>query len=227
MGIQVFILFYGGFERNDCLIRELSSGETFLSGHLIPWRTRDAPDQSSVTYLRDWLILPGFRSLTPILHIPASFCYPSIHLAHMLFNFLLSSRSTLLWVQSVFVLSAALLLSLPVRCHNSFPDSFVLPLWRWESSNRSRNVPFTSAQKYHQKFACRQNMAEDFDPCVAQSSPQFSSPRFVSASPGVLQTLYRCIDSDVWLLNKIIISNLGHTIIFHECECYAVHLCIK
>lgn len=64
--------------------------------------------------------------LTSIL---ALFCYPSIYLEHMLFDFFLSSHSCILWAQSV---SAGLLLSLPVRCHNSFFDRFVLPLWRLE-----------------------------------------------------------------------------------------------
>lgn len=60
------------------------------------------------------------------------FYYPFIYLKHMLFDFLLSSHSDILWVPSVLVLSAARLLSLPVRCHNSFHDSSVLSLWRAE-----------------------------------------------------------------------------------------------
>ncbi len=98
-----------------------------------------------MTHLRDCLILPGSRSVTSVIanvhnsnhhthfHTLAFFCYPSLYLAHMLFNFLLSSHSSVL---RVLVLSAALLLSLPVRCHNSFPDSFVLPLWRLEKQQQ-------------------------------------------------------------------------------------------
>lgn len=63
-------------------------------------------------------------------HVSGLLHYPSFYLEHTLLNFLLTSPSHILWVLSVLVLSAARLLSLSVRCHNSFHDSSVLSLWR-------------------------------------------------------------------------------------------------
>lgn len=80
----------------------------------------------SCLFSHQWPQMPITSAFT------SPFYYPSIYLKHMLFNFLLSSHSDILWVPSVLVLSAARLLSLPVRCHNSFHDSSVLSLWRAE-----------------------------------------------------------------------------------------------
>lgn len=82
-----------------------------------------------------------FTTSTVNIQTLAFFCYPSIYLQHMLFNFLLSSHNSILWVQSVYVLSAAVLLSLPVMCRNSFPDRFVLPLWRLEKQQQESEHP--------------------------------------------------------------------------------------
>lgn len=125
------------------------------------------------------LILPGFRSVTSVLagvhnsnlYMLASVCYPSIYFVHMPFHFFLSSHSSILWVQSVLVLSAALMLSLPVRCHNSFPDSFVLPLWHIEKLQqelehaRHQHSLQISSPPLHfrcQWFVCRHNKSEGF-----------------------------------------------------------------
>lgn len=93
-------------------------------------------DVSSVACLFFFVITDVKCSLRQRVHASSLFHYPSIYLEHASLNFLPTSPTHILWVLSALVLSAARLLSLPVRCHNSFHDRSVLSLWRRARAKR-------------------------------------------------------------------------------------------